>query len=62
MTAKNDITQDNLITKPATDAYRDGYDRIFGKKDETQSEQDRKALEVTSVQDESGRVEEAQET
>ncbi len=28
----NDVTGDKLITKQATDAYRDGWDRIFGKK------------------------------
>jgi len=32
MTTKNDITGDRLATKEATDAYREGYDRIFGKK------------------------------
>jgi len=31
MTAHNDITGDALKTKGATDAYRDGWDRIFGK-------------------------------
>lgn len=30
MTSKNDITGDNLATKPATDAYRDNWERIFG--------------------------------
>ena len=33
-TAKNDITGDTIATKGTTDAYRDGYDRIFGKKAE----------------------------
>lgn len=33
MTTKNDITGDKLATKPATDAYRDNWDRIFGKPD-----------------------------
>ena len=28
----NDVTGDKLITKQSTDAYRDGWDRIFGKK------------------------------
>lgn len=32
MAAKNDITGDALVTKTATEAYRDGWDRIFGKK------------------------------
>lgn len=32
MTAKNDITGDSLVTKSPTEAYRDGWDRIFGNK------------------------------
>lgn len=32
MTTKNDITGDKLVTKTPTDAYREGYDRIFSKK------------------------------
>lgn len=35
MATKNDITGDTLATKSATDAYREGYDRIFGKKEES---------------------------
>jgi hypothetical protein len=31
MTARNDITKDKIITKPANDHFRDGWDRIFGK-------------------------------
>lgn len=31
MTTKNDVTGDNLVTKETTDAYREGWDRIFGK-------------------------------
>jgi hypothetical protein len=31
---KNDITGDSLHTGSSTDAYRDGWDRIFGKKEE----------------------------
>lgn len=29
----NDITGNALITKPSTDAYRSGWDAIFGKVD-----------------------------
>lgn len=29
----NDITGDKLQTKTTTDAYRDGWEKIFGKKD-----------------------------
>jgi hypothetical protein len=32
MTSHNDITGDALRTKGSTDSYRDGWDRIFGKK------------------------------
>ncbi len=41
MATKNDITGDALISKTNTDAYRDNYDRIFGKKkkDAEQAEQ-----------------------
>ena len=30
--SKNDITGDRLVSKTATDAYRDNFDKIFGKK------------------------------
>lgn len=29
----NDITNDRLISKPSTNAYRDGYELAFGKKE-----------------------------
>ena len=32
MTARNDITGDALRSKGATNSYRDGWDRIFGKR------------------------------
>jgi hypothetical protein len=32
MVARNDITGDLIVTHAANDAYRDGIDRIFGKK------------------------------
>mgnify|MGYP003653114961 CR=1 FL=1 len=31
MATKNDITGDSLITKPATDKFRDGWDTAFTK-------------------------------
>lgn len=34
MTSRNDITGDSLTSKPSNDAFRDGWDRIFGKKAE----------------------------
>lgn len=33
MTTKNPITGDEIKTKGSTDNYRDGWDRIFGKKE-----------------------------
>ena len=34
MATKNDITGDSLTSKASTKAYDDGWDRIFGKKDD----------------------------
>lgn len=34
MIATNDITGDAILSKSSTDAYRDGWDRIFGQKKE----------------------------
>jgi hypothetical protein len=34
MTSKNDVTGDELKTRAASDNYRSGWDRIFGKKDQ----------------------------
>lgn len=39
MTARNDITGDAIQTKGSNDAYRDGWDRIFGKKAEPKAEE-----------------------
>lgn len=33
MTTTNDITGDALVSKSTTESYRDGWDRIFGKKE-----------------------------
>jgi hypothetical protein len=38
MVAKNDITGDSIQTKNVSNAYRDNYDLIFGKKKKTESE------------------------
>lgn len=35
MTTKNDITGDTLVSKDTNDAYREGWDRIFGKKEKS---------------------------
>lgn len=32
--AVNDITGDSILTKNATEKYRENWDRIFGKKEE----------------------------
>jgi len=32
MTSKNDITGDEIKTKSSTENFREGWDRIFGKK------------------------------
>jgi len=32
MTSKNDITGDTIATKNSTEAYRENFDLIFGKK------------------------------
>ena len=34
MTSKNDITGDEIKSKTNSDRYREGWDRIFGKKQE----------------------------
>ena len=39
MTSRNDITGDSIATKKATDSYRDGWERIFGKKPVTKDEE-----------------------
>lgn len=39
MATTNDITGDKLITKTNNDAYRDNYDRIFGKKKDVQKQE-----------------------
>jgi hypothetical protein len=37
MTAKNDITGDQIQTRSTTEAYRDNWDKIFKKKEKTYS-------------------------
>ena len=38
MASKNDITGDEIKSKSSTKAYEDNYDRIFGKKKNTDEE------------------------
>lgn len=33
LTTSNDVTGDRLATKPATEAFKEGHERIFGKKE-----------------------------
>ena len=47
MAAKNDITGDSIQTRGTTEAYRDNYDLIFGKKDKNA---DKKETENTNDQ------------
>lgn len=46
MATTNDITGDKLITKPTTNEYAEGWDRIFGK---TQYEQYKQVSEKDTV-------------
>lgn len=49
MTAYNDITGDAIKTGGASSAYRDGWDRIFGKKE--QPEQPEQSTEKEDTRD-----------
>lgn len=40
MAAKNDITGDSIQTRGISDAYRNNYDLIFGKKKKSEPQQD----------------------
>ena len=35
MTSSNDVTGARLVTKPVTEEYSSGWDRIFGNKEKT---------------------------
>ena len=37
-TARNEITHDKIKTKPSTDKYRDGWERIFKKRKQEHAE------------------------
>ena len=43
MTSRNDITGDLISSKEVTDAFRENFDRIFGKKEVFPSEAELKA-------------------
>jgi len=40
MSSKNDITGAELVTKAATRAYHEGWERVFGKKKSEEKEED----------------------
>lgn len=40
MATSNDITGDAIQSKPSTDLYREGWERIFGARAKTQSRPD----------------------
>lgn len=40
MVSKNDIAGDSISSKPNSDAYRDNWDRIFGKKEVPKEEEE----------------------
>jgi len=48
MAARNDVTGDPIQTRPSSQAYRDNWDAIFGKKKE-----DKKAVSDTSQENKS---------
>lgn len=41
MAAKNDITGDSLVSKSSNEKFRSEWDRIFGKKKETQESENK---------------------
>ena len=43
MTSRNDITGDELKSKTNNDKYRDGWERIFGKKDQPMPDEKKEA-------------------
>jgi len=44
-TARNDITGDAIATKKSSDAYRDGWDRIFGNKTKEEPIKEKEVIE-----------------
>jgi hypothetical protein len=52
MTTRNPITGDLIATKGTSDAYRDNYDRIFGKKQLQADIEDAKMTEAETSQNE----------
>lgn len=50
MVARNNITGDQIATKRSNDAYRDGWDRIFGKKEESFAEVNEPGISLKALQ------------
>lgn len=60
MTTKNEITGDSLITRASSEAYRNNWDKIFGKKKDKQ-EQEPSLDELTQLSEELGLYEDRDE-
>lgn len=58
MSTTNDVTGDALVSKPTTDAYAQGWDRIFGRKP---TPVERKDLEDAIAEDEAFKALETKE-
>ena len=56
MVAKNDITLDKLQTRVPSQAYKDNWERIFGKKDK-KTEQGEQDIQSSQEQDTEGGAE-----
>lgn len=48
MTTRNDVTGDALVSKNTNNDYRNGWDRIFGRKSEDESQNQPKDVEKKS--------------
>lgn len=54
MPARNDITGDSIVTRNTGDSFRDGWDRIFGKKEKTIEVEETKDEEVRDSEQSDG--------
>lgn len=52
MATKNDITNDSLITKASSEAYRNNWDAIFKKKETVNEEQGKAMKELAELSEE----------
>lgn len=51
MATKNDITGDSIQTRGVSDAYRDNYELIWGKKDKKKVENDEIPVQIQTERD-----------